>query len=143
VERREIMAKKEEMWGKIGCWAFIIGIIIAVLVGLYAAYANPQTFFYTEGSAGAWIAWFLAVLGVIVGLASAYGIGTITEKEIPNFLLAGVALVAIGASSGIFYGIKPWIGAIFNGVATSLAIFIAPTMGILAIKAIWDIGKKR
>ncbi|HEC94748.1 MAG TPA: hypothetical protein ENI45_02140 [Thermoplasmatales archaeon] len=134
------MAKKGEMWGKIGSWAFLIGIVVALIVGLYAAYANPTTFFYGS-DVGGWIAWLLAVIGAIVGLVSAYGMGTITEKEIPNFLLAGVALIAIGAASNIFVGIKPWIGAIFNGVATSLAIFIAPMMGILAIKAIWDIGK--
>jgi len=134
------MAKKEKMWGKIGSWTFIIGIFIAIIVGLYAAYANPTAFFYGS-AAGGWIAWLLAVIGAIAGLLSAYGMGTITEKEVPNFLLAGVALIAIGAASNIFVGIKPWIGAIFNGVATSLAIFIAPMMGILAIKTIWDIGK--
>ena len=140
------MAKKEEMWGKIGSWAFLVGIVIAILVGLYAASTAPTTindvFFYAS-DIGGWIAWLLAILGVIVGFVSAFGMGTITKEEVPNFLLAGVALIAIGAASGIFFGIKSWIGAIFNGVAISLAIFIAPAMGILAIKAIWDIGKER
>jgi len=128
---------KNGMWGKIGSWAFLIGIIIALIVGLYAAYnleTNGETF-------GGIIAWVLAVLGAIVGLVSAYGMGTITEKEVPSFLLAGIALVVM---YGVFKGIEldPWIGSLLHGVSMSLSILIAPAVGILAIKAIWDIGKE-
>ena len=128
---------KDDMWGKIGSWAFLIGIIIALIVGLYAAYnleTNGETF-------GGIIAWVLAVLGAIVGLVSAYGMGTITEKEVPSFLLAGIALVVM---YGVFKGIEldPWIGSLLHGVSMSLSILIAPAVGILAIKAIWDIGKE-
>jgi len=128
---------KDEMWGKIGSWAFLIGVIIALIVGLYAAYnleTNGETF-------GGIIAWVLAVLGAIVGLVSAYGMGTITEKEVPSFLLAGIALVLM---YGVFKGIEldPWIGSLLHGVSMSLSILIAPAVGILAIKAIWDIGKE-
>jgi len=128
---------KNDMWGKIGSWAFLIGIIIALIVGLYAAYnleTNGETF-------GGIIAWVLAVLGAIVGLVSAYGMGTITEKEVPSFLLAGIALVVM---YGVFKGIElePWIGSLLHGVSMSLSILIAPAVGILAIKAIWDIGKE-
>ena len=38
---------KGDMWGKIGSWAFLIGVIIALIVGLYAAYnleTNGETF---------------------------------------------------------------------------------------------------
>ena len=129
---------KGELWGKIGSWAFLIGVIIALLVGLYAAYnleMNGETF-------GGMIAWILAVLGAIVGIVSAYGMGTITEKEVPNFLLAGIALVVM---YGVFRGIEldPWIGSLLHGISMSLSILIAPAVGILAIKAIWDIGKER
>ena len=128
---------KGDMWGKIGSWAFLIGVIIALIVGIYAAYnleTNGETF-------GGIIAWVLAVLGAIVGLVSAYGMGTITEKEVPSFLLAGIALVVM---YGVFKGIEldPWIGSLLHGVSMSLSILIAPAVGILAIKAIWDIGKE-
>jgi hypothetical protein len=128
---------KGEIWGKIGSWSFIIGVIIALLVGLYAAY-NLETSGQTFGGI---IAWILAVLGFIVGIVSAYGMGTITEKETPNFLLAGIALVVM---YGVFKGIslEPWIGSLLHGISMSLSILIAPAVGILAIKAIWDIGKE-
>ena len=132
------MAKKGEMWGKIGSWAFIIGIVIALLVGLYAAYMIETGTAFEMGL----IAWVLAVLGAIVGLVSAYGMGTITKEEVPNFLLAGIALVVM---YGVFRGVDwtPWIGSLLQGVSMTLSILIPPAVGILSIKAIWDIGKEK
>ena len=66
------MAKKDDMWGKIGSWSFLIGIIVAIIAGLYAAYAGGDFFKTTD--TGGWIAWFLAVLGAIVGFVSAYAV---------------------------------------------------------------------
>ncbi|MDH7507119.1 MAG: hypothetical protein QHH15_04965, partial [Candidatus Thermoplasmatota archaeon] len=68
------------------------------------------------------------------------GKGTITKGEIPGFLLAAIGLVVM---YGVFKGItlKPWIGSLLNGLSLSISIFVAPAVGILAIKAIWDIGR--
>jgi hypothetical protein len=133
------MAK--DMMGKVAIWAFIIGALVALLVGLWQAYTieqNQQPVFTTD--MGGWIAWILAILGVIVGLLAMLGKGTITKTELPAFLMAGIALLVM---YGVFQGfsIHPWIGSLFRGVSQALAIFIAPAVGILAIKAIWDIGK--
>jgi hypothetical protein len=133
---------EKDMMGKVAIWAFIIGALIALLVGLWQAYTieqNQQPVFTTE--MGGWIAWILAVLGGIVGLLALLGRGTISKAEVPAFLLAGVALLIMYA---VFQGfnIDPWIGSLFKGISQSLAIFIAPAVGILAIKAIWDIGKQ-
>ena len=140
------------MLGKVGSWAFLIGILVALIVGLYQAVTyeaalNDVTkagdiFFRTD--AGAWIAWLLAVLGAIIGILAVLGRGTITQKETPGFLLAGIALLIMG---GVFpvitqlYPLQPWIGSLFVGLSVSLAIFVAPAVGILAIKAVWDMGK--
>lgn len=127
--------------GKVAIWAFIIGALIALLVGLWQAYTleqNQQPVFTTD--MGGWIAWLLAIIGAIVGILAMLGKGTITKAEVPAFLMAGIALLVMYA---VFQGfsIDPWIGSLFRGVSQSLAIFIAPAVGILAIKAIWDIGK--
>ncbi len=129
------------MMGKVAIWAFIIGALIALLVGLWQAYTieqNQQPVFSTD--MGGWIAWILAILGAVVGLLAMLGKGTITKTELPAFLMAGIALLVM---YGVFQGfsIDPWIGSLFRGVSQALAIFIAPAVGILAIKAIWDIGK--
>jgi hypothetical protein len=134
------MAK--DMMGKVAIWAFIIGILIALLVGLWQAYTLERTPTDTVfmSDMGGWIAWILVVIGAIVGLLAMLGKGTITKAELPAFLMAGIALLVM---YGVFQGfsIDPWIGSLFKGVSQALAIFIAPAVGILAIKAIWDIGK--
>ncbi len=134
---------KDDLMLKIGSWAFLIGILIALIVGLYTAYTiestDVQPFFNTD--TGGIIAWILAILGVIIGVLAVYGRGTITKKEAPGFLIAGIGLVVM---YGVFQGvtITPWIGALLQGVSLSLSIFVAPAVGILAIKAIWDMGKE-
>jgi len=132
----------KDMMGKVAIWAFILGALIALLVGLWQAYTLEQTPTDTVfmSDMGGWIAWILAIIGGIVGLLAMLGKGTITKSEVPAFLTAGIALLVMYA---VFQGfsIDPWIGSLFKGVSQSLAIFIAPAVGILAIKAIWDIGK--
>ena len=135
-----------KMMSKLGTWAFIIGIIIALIVGLYQAYTiegNTTGGFFAEDLGGI-VAWVLAVLGAIVGILAVLGRGTITKSETPGFLLAGIALVVMG---GVFAGwnnvITPWIGSLLAGVAMSISIFVAPAVGLLAIKAIWDMGKDK
>jgi hypothetical protein len=138
--------RMNKMLGKIGSWAFIIGIAIAGVIGLYQGITMEEdiltSFFMTDF--GGWIAWFLVILGAIVGILAALGKGTITSKETPGFLLAGIALVVMG---GVFpaivavYGLQPYIGSLLAGVSVSMAIFVAPAVGLLAIKAIYDMGK--
>ena len=136
---------ESKMMSKIGSWAFIIGIIIALIVGLYQAITiEGKTYssgFFGEDLGGI-IAWILALLGAIVGIIAVLGKGTITKHETPGFLLAGIAIVVMG---GVFVGwnnlITPWIGSLLSGVSMALSIFVAPAVGILAIKAIWDMGK--
>lgn len=129
--------------GKIAIWAFIIGTIIALIVGLYQAYTiqMKQTVFMTT-TTGAAVAWLLAVIGAIVGILAFFGKGTITKEEVPSFLIASIALLVMyGVFQGLQNQIGYWLGPLFAGVSLTLSIFIAPAAGILAIKAIYDIGK--
>lgn len=129
------MAKAEkDVLAKAGAWAFLIGIVVAVVVGIF------WERWIEDSSAAAYISGFLAVLGLIVGIIAFFGLGTITREEIPNFLIAALVIVGIGATATLF-GMVPLIGWLFEGVATTLAVFIAPAAGLLAIRAIWDIGK--
>ncbi len=132
------------IWGKIAVWAFIIGVVIALLIGLWQAY-NIQNGDQRilESSNGVWVGWLLAFLGLIVGILAILGRGTITKSETPAFLMAGVALLimySVFSSMGDL--LKPWLGPLLEGLSWPLAIFIAPAVGILSIKAIWDIGKE-
>ncbi|MEM0493052.1 MAG: hypothetical protein QXS02_03740 [Candidatus Thermoplasmatota archaeon] len=140
------MADKD-MIGKIAVYAFLLGTIIAILVGLWHAYTLEtedltDTLFVRTNDTGGIIAWILVILGAIVGLLAVLGKGTITKAEVPSFLLAGIALLVMYAVfSNIYVMVPYYIGSLLAGVSLALSIFIAPAVGVLAIKAIWDIGK--
>lgn len=135
---------KDDMLGKLAIYAFLGGTAIALLFGLYQAYTLGETgvaadnFFSSDN--GMYVAWVLVVLGVIVGLMTLLGKGTITKQEVPAFLTAGVALLVMYAVFGNMHT-KLWLGSLLNGVSYALALFIAPAVAILAIKAVWDMGK--
>ena len=125
----------EELLKKIGSWLFLIGILVAVIVGLIVGaswYTDPNSY----------VAALLATLGFVVGLLSFFAMGSITHEKVPAFLIAALTLVGIGALSstwtfGNYTGFAPY----FLNITQYLAIFAAPAAGILAIRAIWDAGK--
>ncbi len=125
----------ENMLKTIGSWLFLIGILIAVIVGIIVG-AN----WYTDTSL--FIAAILAVLGFIVGVLSFFAMGSITHERVPTFLIAALTLVGIGALSstwtfGTWGGLEPF----FRNITQYIAVFAAPAAGLLAIRAIWDAGK--
>ena len=139
--------EKGDLVGKLAIWAFILGTVIALIVGLYQAmslgHGSLTDNFFTTNTGG-WVAWFLVVIGGIVGVFAVLGKGTITKQEVPGFLLAGVALLVMygvfGNSVSTTY-LAPWLGALLIGISQSLALFIVPAVGLLALIVIWDIGK--
>lgn len=112
---------------------FLIGIVVSVIVGLLMG-GN----WYTDTNN--YVAITLAVLGFIVGVLSFFAVGTITRDKIPTFLIAALLLVGIGATSTWFNNLQV-IGPFLSSIAGMIAVFIAPAAGLLAIKAIWDVGK--
>ena len=132
------MANKDSMV-KYASWAFIIGILIAFIAGLIQAYTLETNGNFFASEIGGWVVWILAIIGFIVGFFAFFGKGTITAKEIPGFLMAGIALVVM---YGVFrdFDVGQTIGSLFHGVSMSMAIFVAPTVGILSIAVIYAIG---
>lgn len=106
---------------QIGHWSFILGVIIAILAGLLgAAYAET-------------VAMLLVVLGIIIGFLN------ISEKEVYNFLIAAIALLLTGAA-----GLEtlPVIGTFIGPILTNIATFVAPAAVIVALKAVYELGKR-
>ncbi len=127
----------EELLKKIGSWLFLLGILIAVVVGI--VFAANQTW-YTGYSAA--VSSLLAVLGFIVGILSFFALGSITKDRVPTFLIAALMLVGIGAAMNTnFFAQISYVGPYFYYIAAMIAVFVAPAAGILAIRAIWDAGK--
>ncbi len=105
----------------IGRWAFIVGLIIAILLGFI-------TFSYAS--------LVLVILGLIVGFLN------VSEKEANSYLIAVVALMMVGVAGlqslsvlGTFY---TWI----EGVLASFITFVAASGVVVAIKSLFEFGKE-
>ena len=128
----------------LGSWLFLIGIIIAFIVGLYQAYSLELGNNFFETNTGGWSAWILAIIGIIIGLFVFIGEGTVTKIELPVFMMAGTALVIMGGLFQELYKTSiPFIGASLAGITMSLSVLVAPAVGLISIKSIWNIGKER
>jgi hypothetical protein len=117
-------------WVKISGYAFLLGVLIAIVAGII----GPQMIPYTGT--------LLIVLGAIVGLLGAFGIGSIDRASATEFLIATVALVAVGASGDTLIGI-PTIGPYLSDIVGYIAIFVAPAVVIIALEAIWSAGSTK
>ena len=106
----------------IGHWSFILGVIIAIVAGLAGAV-------YVEAAA-----MLLVALGIIVGFLN------ISEKETSSFLIAAIALLLTGAA-----GLEklPAIGNYLGPILTNISTFVAPAAVIVALKAVYELGKRR
>jgi len=110
---------------KVGAYAFIVGVILAIILGLFGAYVSE----YVE-----WITYLMIILGVIVGFLN------IAEKQAFNFLIAVIALLSLGAAG---LEMLPTIGLYIGGIITQIAVFVAPAAIIIALKAIWSLSYKK
>ncbi len=112
----------------VGQWAFIIGVIVALLAGLFA---KDNT---TVGIV-------LVVLGLVVGLIN------ITEKETLPYLVASVALIIAGNSMVGILGVGegkldiPGHEAI-AGMLKFLVVFTVPAAIVGALRGIYALASR-
>lgn len=104
---------------KIGSWAFIIGLVVAVVVG----FISP---------AGSTTIWILALLGLIVGLLN------VTGEETHHFLLAAVAFVVSASSLALVAPLD-----IVRNVLENIVVFVGPGAAVVAIKALFEIARHK
>lgn len=97
----------------VGKWAFIIGLMIAVLAGF--------------GIGWAWFGWVLAVLGLIAGFLN------VTADETQRFLLAAIALLMSAAAINQI----PYIGHYGTQILGNLSIFIAAAILVVALRSLF------
>ncbi|MBI5872301.1 hypothetical protein HZB88_04430 [archaeon] len=110
---------------KIGRIAFIIGVILALLIGLFG-----------WGASTAAIS-ILIVIGLIVGLLN------ISEKEMTGFLFAVLVLVVIAKFGGDILSLVAGVGVYLQGILNALITFIVPTAIIVALKAVYALAEKK
>ena len=102
----------------IGKWAFIIGLVVAVLAGLFF---QPT-----------WAIWILAILGVIVGLLN------ISAAETRSFLLAAIALTLSATALNTI----PVVGTALSFVLPFVVAFVAGAMIVVALKELFVTARK-
>ncbi len=119
----------------IGAWAFLIGVILAVVIGISTTLISiPILVKYSSA-----IYAILVILGVIIGFSI-----NPSRKDSQTFLIAGAILVIVSkfgmesiTGSLIGIGIGDIVSSIF---AALLALFVPATM-IVAIKTVFGIAK--
>jgi hypothetical protein len=111
---------KGSVLSTIGFWAFIGGLVIAVVAGII----SPQN---------TAIIVVLIILGLIIGFLN------ITAKEIMLFLVATIALIVVG---NVFTPLTVlYLGKILGSILSYVATLMAPAAIVAAIKALWAVGK--
>lgn len=115
-----------QMAKKMGEWAFIIGVLIAVVIGLFSGKLTGDT----QG----WLILVLVVLGLVVGFLN------VTATESTPFLIAAAALLITGTTGGSL-AIIPTIGTYLQGIVLSIAVFVTPAAIIVALKTIQSLAK--
>ena len=115
---------------QIGNYSFIVGVIIALVLGLASA---------ELGAAKAWLWSILVVLGLIVGFLNVSG------KDTKDFLLVTVALVVVayaGSAQVSGWANVELIGKYLTGLFDSLLTFVVPASIVVALKEVYQLAKE-
>lgn len=122
---------------KIGSYAFLLGVIIALIAGIVAAADAIMGSAMLAGSAG-WIALILVILGLIVGFLN------IKDKHITDFLIATIAVAMIGlvALNPATIVVDP-IVILINAIVGNIVTLVAPAALIVGLKQILSLAKEQ
>ncbi|MEN7981886.1 MAG: hypothetical protein ABFQ65_00380 [Nanoarchaeota archaeon] len=118
----------------IGAWAFLIGVILALIIGISATLIPiPALTAYSAQIYG-----ILLILGLIVGFVNVAG------KESQTFMLAGAVLVIVSkfgmeSVTGSLIGIG--IGETVSSIFAALLVLFVPATIIVALKTVFSIAK--
>jgi len=113
----------------IGAWAFLIGVILAIGLGLSQKYLGVSTSNVPYA--------ILVILGIIVGFLN------VGDKDSFTFLLASLALVIVsgfGQSSLIYVSTIPILSSL-NAILSALLVMFVPATIIVALKTVFSIAR--
>ena len=107
----------------VGSWSFVVGVVLAVLLGLGFT-----------GTYQVQMVWVVFLVGVVVGILN------IASDEVSGFLTSGTILTLVsflGTEAGVFAGLAPQIVSILSGI---LALFVPATI-IVALRAVFVMAR--
>jgi len=125
------MAKAKSKSVSFGGWAYLIGVIVAVVLGI-AATAGALW------STNEWLLLLLVIIGLVIGFAN------ITTKEVVAFLIASMALI-ITSIAGLttIDTLIPYLGTFLQRTVSYVVVVIAPAALIVSLKAIWALASNK
>ncbi len=130
--KEKMVIKSHE--NSVGAWAFLIGVILAILIGLATTILSIPTLVLYSAQIYA----ILVILGLIIGFVS------IPAKDSQTFLWAGAILVVVSrfgmesvTGSLIGIGIGDAVASVFGAL---LALFVPATI-VVALKTVFSIAK--
>jgi len=119
-----VKKSKKQKTNIIGAWAFLVGVVLAIIIGFFAGSLTPTTY------RGILIA--LVVIGIVIGLLN------VKAKESSKFLFAALALVIVGYTGGtVVLTVIPRLAEFFS----ALMILFVPTTIIVALKTVFEASK--
>jgi hypothetical protein len=117
------MEKKNSI-AAMGRWAFLIGIVVALIAGLVTKMIGQE-----------WTMSILIVMGLIVGFFN------VTESETKDYLMASVSMVIVTWIGGDIIGNVAVVGEYLKNVLNAMTIFVVPATILVALKAIYSLAK--
>lgn len=115
------------MKGLIGKWAFVIGVLIAVLFGIFGQVD-------AVGQLAVPIVVILVILGLVIGLLN------IKAKEATPFLLAGISLL-IATSFGMNVFGTDAVSKLIVRVLQAILIIVVPAVIIVALREVFAMAQ--
>ena len=110
-----------------GAWAFVVGIFIAIAVGVF-----------TGNNINPFVLGIMALLGLVVGYF-------VAEKDVQTFLLASVSLVIVSymGLSGLLIGAAIsglYVGKIISTVLQAFLTLFVPATIVVVVKTVFSIS---
>ena len=102
----------------IGSWAFLIGVIVAIVLGFMGTLSDTMRI-------------VLVVIGLIVGLLN------IADEEVSPFLMSGAVLIIASSLGASEVSTITWL----SGILSALMLIFVPAVVIVAIKNVFSLAR--
>jgi len=117
-----------EILQRIGPWAFVLGMVAAIILGLF-----PKAI----GGLSMNLA-VLGILGIIVGIAN------VTDKELDRYVLANIGfLIAAAMFESLLRALQLGdVSVALVSITQNIVFFVAPGLAVVCLREIFEVAKE-
>ncbi len=123
---KKVTSESKKVVNKLIAYAFTIGVVVALVLGLISAWVQPYVPVLTS---------LLILAGIVVGFFN------IAPNETRDYILFVTAMVIVISFGGNILGNVQVIGPYLTSVLSSILAFILPSVIIVGIKAVINLAK--